>query len=99
MMERIAGAPPLFKARIAGVFYLLNILTGASVAVFIGRLSSRPFPHQQPGVFRILLPPDRLPHFPVDLPASNSGRADGAFRFGVADVSIAVAGKLSAHLH
>ncbi len=29
MMRRTAEASPRFKARIAGVFYLLNILTGA----------------------------------------------------------------------
>ncbi len=38
-MERIADASPRFKARIAGVFYLLNILTGALALVFVnGRL-------------------------------------------------------------
>ncbi len=35
MMERIAEASPRFKARIAGVFYLLNILTGG-FALFVG---------------------------------------------------------------
>lgn len=34
-MERIAEASPRFKAKIAGVFYLLNIVTGAS-ALFVG---------------------------------------------------------------
>jgi hypothetical protein len=34
MMERIAEASPRFKARIAGVFYLLTILTGG-FAVFV----------------------------------------------------------------
>ncbi len=39
MMERIAEASPRFKARIAGVFYLLTILTGGFAAVFVsGRL-------------------------------------------------------------
>ncbi len=38
MMERIAEASPRFKARIAGVFYLLTFLTGG-VALFVrGRL-------------------------------------------------------------
>jgi hypothetical protein len=37
MMERIAQVSPRFKARIAGVFYLLNILTGAFALVFVGR--------------------------------------------------------------
>ncbi len=37
MTERIAEASPRFKARIAGVFYLLTILTGAFAAVFAGR--------------------------------------------------------------
>src|SRR5271157_3264289 len=36
---------------------------------------------------RILLPPDRLPHFQVHLSASISGRADGVFRFWLADLS------------
>ena len=34
--SRVIG-PPRFKAKIAGVFYLLNILTGASALVFVGR--------------------------------------------------------------
>ncbi len=34
-MERIAEASPRLKARIAGVFYLLNILTGAFALVFV----------------------------------------------------------------
>ena len=38
--------------------------------------------------FRALLPPARLPHFQIDLPASNSGRADGVCRFGLADFSV-----------
>ncbi len=38
-MERIADASPRFKARIAGAFYLLTILTGALALVFVsGRL-------------------------------------------------------------
>jgi len=38
MMERISDASPRRKVRIAGVFYLLNILTGA-IALFVsGRL-------------------------------------------------------------
>src|ERR1017187_3276385 len=46
-------------------------------------------------IFRILLPPDRLPHFPVDLPASNSGCADGVCRFDLADLSVTAAHKIS----
>jgi hypothetical protein len=34
-MQRIAEGSPLFKARIAGVFYLVNIVTGA-LALFVG---------------------------------------------------------------
>ena len=49
------------------------------------------------GIFRALLPPDRLPHFQVDLPASNSGRADGVCQLGLADLSV-TAGKPSVHL-
>ena len=37
--------------------------------------------------------------FQVDLPSSNSGRADGPFRIGVAHVSLTVARKASARLH
>jgi hypothetical protein len=37
MMERIAEVSPRFKAKIAGVFYLLNILTGALALVFVRR--------------------------------------------------------------
>src|SRR5208283_5852274 len=61
-------------------------------------ISSRPLPHQPPGIFRILLPADRLPHFQVGLPASNSGRADGDWRFGLADLSVTAARKLSVPL-
>ena len=37
MLEQIAEASPQFKAKIAGVVYLLNILTGALALVFFGR--------------------------------------------------------------
>ena len=36
MREQIAKASPRLKARMAGVFYLLTILTGAFAAVFVG---------------------------------------------------------------
>jgi hypothetical protein len=36
-MERIAEASPCFKARIAGVFYLLTFVTGGFAAFFAGR--------------------------------------------------------------
>jgi hypothetical protein len=38
MKERIAEASPRFKARMAGVFYLFNILTGALAISASGRL-------------------------------------------------------------
>jgi hypothetical protein len=38
MMERIAEAPPGFKARMAGVFYLLTFLTGGAALFVRGRL-------------------------------------------------------------
>jgi hypothetical protein len=38
MMERITEASPLFKARTAGVFYLLVFLTGGSAAFVSGGL-------------------------------------------------------------
>src|SRR5580700_8222794 len=47
---------------------------------------------------RILLPPDRLPRFQVDISASNSGGADGVCRFGLADLSIPAARKPSVSL-
>jgi hypothetical protein len=53
--------------------------------------------NQLPGIFRALLPPDRLPHFQVDLPASNSGRAAGVCQLGLADLSV-TGGKPSVHL-
>ena len=37
MMERTTEASPRLKARIAGVFYLLNILMGVLALVFVGR--------------------------------------------------------------
>ena len=47
------------------------------------------------GISRALLPPVRPPHFQVDLPASNSRRANGVCRFGLADLSVTAARKLS----
>jgi|ERR1700736_2228668 hypothetical protein len=49
-------------------------------------------------ICRIQLLPDRLPHFQVDLSASNSGRADGVWRFGLADLYLTAARKLSVPL-
>ena len=43
------------------------------------------------GISRILLPPDRLPDCQVDLSASNSRRANGVCRFGLADLSVTAA--------
>ena len=50
-------------------------------------------------IFRSLLPPDRLPHLQVGLPTPNSGRVDGVCRFGLADLSVAAARKLSVPLY
>jgi hypothetical protein len=50
-------------------------------------------------ICRLLLHPYRLPHLQVDVPASNSGRADGVCRFGLADLSGTAARKLSVSLH
>src|SRR6266853_3734651 len=49
----------------------------------------------RPGISRILLDPDRLPNFQVDLPASNSGRADGDRGLVFADLPVTIARKLS----
>jgi hypothetical protein len=38
MMEMIARMSPLVTARTAGAFYVLNIVTGAFAAVFVGKL-------------------------------------------------------------
>src|SRR5271155_2789009 len=53
---------------------------------------------RRPGIYWILLPPDRLPHVQVDFCTANSGRADGVCRFGLADLSVKSAGKLSVPL-
>jgi hypothetical protein len=37
MTDRIAEASPRFKAKMAGVSYLLKILTGAFAGVLVGR--------------------------------------------------------------
>src|SRR5260370_39011706 len=50
------------------------------------------------GIARILLAPDRLPDFQVDLSASNSGRADGVCKFGLADLSVTATRKPSVPL-
>src|ERR1700692_2634777 len=50
------------------------------------------------GIFRSLLPPDRVPHFQVGLPPSKSGCADGVRRFGLADLSVAAVRKPSVSL-
>jgi hypothetical protein len=129
MMRRIAEASPRFEARMAGVLFLLLLLTAAFTEFFVrGRLSfaadlaagvievscmiavtllfydifkpvnrrlsllaasfnfvglifelsiSASGREHRPGISRILLDPDWLPHFQVNLPASNSGRAAG----------------------
>lgn len=38
MMELSAEASPQIRARAAGIFYVLNIVTGAFAAVFVGKL-------------------------------------------------------------
>jgi hypothetical protein len=45
MIERIAEASPGFKARMAGVFYLLTFLTGGAALFVRGRLGlvNRPY--------------------------------------------------------
>ena len=50
------------------------------------------------GISRTLLLPDRIPHFQVDLPASNSGCGDDDCGFELADLSINAARKLSVPL-
>src|SRR5205823_3118455 len=55
-------------------------------------------PHQPSGILRLLLSADRLPHFQVNFPASNSGCPDGVWRIGLAHLSVAAARKLSVSL-
>jgi len=50
-------------------------------------------------ICRLLLHPYRLRDLQVDVPASNSGRANGVCRFGLADLSGTAARKLSVSLH
>jgi hypothetical protein len=146
VMKRIAETSPRLKARMAGVFFLLTMLTAAFTELFVrvsGRLNfvadlaagvveisgmvavtllfyaifkavnrrlsllaasvnlvALTFEAFQslnigPGLWRLLLPPDRLPDFQVDLPASNSGRADGVCRLGLDDFSVAADGRPS----
>src|SRR5258708_28595346 len=54
--------------------------------------------HQQSGILWILLPLDRLPHFQVGLPASISRYGDGDWRFGLANLPVIAARKLSVPL-
>src|SRR5215467_1788896 len=61
-------------------------------------LSSRAVPYQQLGIFRSLLPLDRLPHFQVDLSSSNPRRADDVGRVELADVSFTAARNVSGSL-
>src|SRR5271167_1073186 len=49
-------------------------------------------------ICRIQLSPDRLPHFQVDLSATNSWRADGVWRFGLANLYVTTARTLSVPL-
>jgi hypothetical protein len=55
-------------------------------------------PGHRNDIFRILFPPDWLPHFQIDLAASNSECADGVCRFGLADFSVTAARKPSGPL-
>jgi hypothetical protein len=43
----------------------------------------------RPGIYRIQLSAYRLPHFQVNLSASNSGPAHGVRRFGLANIYVA----------
>jgi hypothetical protein len=51
------------------------------------------------GVLRSLVPPDRLPHFQVNLPASSSGSAGSDQWFGLGNLSRPAARTLSVALH
>ena len=146
MLKRIREASPSFKARIAGVLFLLVILTAAFTEFFVrGRLGFaadivvglvevsgmiavtllfydifravnrslfargvlqfrgtylRASSMESSGhghrhwISRTLLPPDGLPPLPVNLPASNSGRADGVCRSVLAGLPVT-----DAHTH
>jgi hypothetical protein len=100
MMARIADASPRLKARIAGALYLLSFLTAAFSELFARgvlrprgahlRGSSIATSGREPrhSVRRILLPPDRLPHFQGDLPAASSRHADDIGQSGLADLAV-----------
>ena len=63
----------------------------------LGLFNLAPYKISPLAIFRALLPDARLPHFQVELPPSNSGRADGICRCGLADLSV-TARKPSIHL-
>src|ERR1700730_10545093 len=53
----------------------------------------------RPSVLRTMVRPDRLPHFQIHLPASNSWSAVGDQWFGLGDLSAPATRKLSVALH
>jgi hypothetical protein len=101
---RCSGFRCLLESRPLGHFErraLLERIQGGTVAGAVAPVSQAAFSGLQPrpGIFWLLLSPDWLPHSKVDLPASCSGRADGARRIGMADLSVAAARKVSVALH
>jgi hypothetical protein len=74
MMERIGETSPRFEARITGAFYLLTIMTGIFAQGFV---SDSLVVDGDAAValvfFGFYNTPDRLPHYQVHLPASDSG--------------------------
>ena len=83
------------------------ILVGCAIQALVSRLYLAPllilqggssvsaFTPEQFGILRNMVRPDRLPHFQVHLPASNSGSAAGDWRPGVCDLSVPTARILS----
>src|SRR5580692_1018446 len=57
-------------------------ITTHSAGSLVWRVAS--WPEHRHSICRLLLHPYRLPHLQVDVPASNSGRANGVCRFGLA---------------
>lgn len=88
-MKRTTEASPRFKARIAGIVYFVSVLTAVlGESAFHGSLSYAAGLIAVSGMIAVTL-------LFIDLSASDSGRADGVCRFGLDDLSLTAARKIS----